>query len=169
MQIKMKLLPLALLALSPNLFAQQIPGAGSQLRELTPPILPQKNEPSIRITESAAPATTEQNLAKVRVDQLKFSGARIGSETDAELQAISHFTPGSELSLNELEAMAGRITQHYREKGYFVARAYLPAQDISNHVVTIAINEGRLGKVDLRNTSRLDDALANGLLSGLDT
>jgi len=168
MQIKLKLLPLALLALSPNLFAQQIPGAGSQLRELTPPILPQKNEPTIRITESAAPAASEQSLAKVRVDQLKFSGARIGSETDAELQAISRFTPGTELSLTELEAMAARITQHYREKGYFVARAYLPAQDISNHVVTIAISEGRLGKVELRNTSRLDDALANGLLSGLE-
>ncbi|MEO6173386.1 MAG: ShlB/FhaC/HecB family hemolysin secretion/activation protein, partial [Arenimonas sp.] len=40
---------------------------------------------------------------------------------------------------------------------------------ISNHVVTIAISEGKLGKVELRNNSRLDDDLANGLLAGLDT
>jgi hemolysin activation/secretion protein len=64
--------------------------------------------------------------------------------------------------------MAARITAHYRSHGYFVARAFLPAQEVSDNVVTIAVSEGHYGKVQLRNSSRLSDGLANGLLEGLD-
>ena len=59
--------------------------------------------------------------------------------------ALTGFTPGSELSLADLQAMAARITKHYRSRGFFVAQAYLPAQDIRDQEVTIAVSEGRLG------------------------
>jgi len=167
MQIKTTFLPLALFALSPNLLAQQIPGAGIQLQQVTPPMTPQKNEPRIRIEESAAPATPDSDSVRVRVDRLQFTGVSAGSE--AELLTISGFKSGSEMTLSELQVMAARITEHYRAQGYFVARAYIPAQDISSHVVTINVSEGRYGEITLRNTSRLHDSVANGRLDGLDS
>jgi hemolysin activation/secretion protein len=88
--------------------------------------------------------------------------------TAAELVAVAQFKPGSELALSDLEAMAARITAFYRQHGYFVARAYLPPQDVSRHVVTIAVVEGTYGKVTLRNTSRLSDGVALARLDGLD-
>ena len=167
MQIKLKLLPLAMLALSQSLLAQQIPGAGSQLRQLETPPVPQKTEAKIRIEEATSPPPSDAVSASVLVNELQFSGAAVYSSS--ELLAIARFTPGTELTLQELQAMAARITTHYRNEGYFVARAYLPAQDISNHVVRITVSEGKLGQVVLKNTSHLSDGLANSQLAGLDS
>jgi hemolysin activation/secretion protein len=64
--------------------------------------------------------------------------------------------------------MADSITAHYRSHGYFVARATLPAQQITDNSVTIAVSEGTYDKVTLRNQSRLSDAVANDVLDGLD-
>lgn len=166
MKTKMKLLPLALLAASQCLHAQQIPGAGTQLRQITPPALPTRAEPVIRIEQARAPAAPGAASVAVRVDNLRFTGSHVYPE--AELLAITRFSPGSTLTLADLNAMAARITERYRSSGYFVARAYLPAQDISGHVVTIAVVEGNYGKVTLRNNTRLADRVPNRALEGLE-
>ena len=167
MQIKIKLLPLALLAAYQCAAAQQIPGAGTQLRQLTPPVAPQRAEPRIRIEESTSPAVAGASSATVLVSRLEFTGT--GATAPAELLAITGFVPDSQLSLADLQAMAARITAHYRAQGYFVARAYVPAQDISDHVVTIAVSQGNYGEITLRNHSRLADRVARRALDGLDS
>jgi hemolysin activation/secretion protein len=167
MKLKHQLMPLALLALSPSLYAQAIPGAGTQLRQITPPPPPQRSEPAIRIERASEPAAPGAASASVLVSQLRVTEARAFPER--ELLRITGFKPGTILSLGDLQAMAARITAHYRSHGYFVARAYLPAQDISNHIVTIAVSEGRYGKLELRNHSRLSDDIANAQLAGLDS
>jgi hemolysin activation/secretion protein len=63
--------------------------------------------------------------------------------------------------------MASRIAAYYNRRGYILAQAYLPAQDIPNGAVTIAVVEGRYGRVTLRNHSRLSDGAARDVLSGL--
>jgi hemolysin activation/secretion protein len=162
-----QLWPLALLALSPSLFAQVIPGAGTQLRQLTPPPPARPAEPAIKIEEGSTAVTPGVATESVRVDQLHIAGAQ--AYTEQELLQVTAFVPGSTLTLSELQAMAARITARYRQDGYFVARAFLPSQDISNHVVTITVSEGRYGKVEVRNESRLDDGLANDMIAGLDS
>jgi hemolysin activation/secretion protein len=165
--VKTNLLPLALLALGQSVAAQQIPGAGTQLQQLPPP--PQQQpaaEPRIRIEEATAPAAPGSDSIRVRVDQLNVTGAT--RFTAAELVAVAQFKPGAELALSDLQAMAARITEFYRQHGYFVARAYLPPQDVTRHAVTIAVVEGTYGKVTLRNTSRLSDGVALARLDGLE-
>lgn len=162
-----RLLPLLLLTLGQGVLAQQIPGAGSQLRQVAPPPVMQKSAPEIRIEEATAPLAPGADAVKVLVQDLEVSGASAYSA--AELIAITRFTPGSELTLPELQTMAARITEHYRSNGYFVARAYLPAQDVSDNVVTIAVSEGNYGQVTLRNQTNLSDGLAHGLLDGLES
>ncbi|MDH5822456.1 ShlB/FhaC/HecB family hemolysin secretion/activation protein [Luteimonas sp. RD2P54] len=167
MNITMKLLPLALLALSQSLLAQQLPGAGSQLKQVPAPPEVRKSEPEMRIEEATTPTVAGADTVRVLVTRLEISGARV--YTEAELIAIAGFTPGVKLTLSQLQAMAARITEHYRANGYFVARAYLPAQDISDNVVTVAVSEGNYGEVILRNQTNLADGLANGLLGGLES
>jgi hemolysin activation/secretion protein len=162
-----RLLPLLLLTLAPGVHAQQIPGAGSQLRQVPPPPAAEKAAPEIRIEEATTPPDPGADLVRVLVTQLEISGAR--AYTADALIAISGFTPGVEYTLPELQAMAARITEHYRANGYFVARAYLPAQDISDNVVTIAVSEGNYGQVTLHNQTNLADGLAHGLLDGLES
>ena len=167
MQIKLKLLPLAMLVLSQSLLAQQIPGAGSQLRQLETPPVPPKTEAKISIQEATSPVTSNSSSASVLVNEMRFTGAEVYSSS--QLLSIARFTPGRQLTLQELQEMAARITAEYRNQGYFVARAYLPVQDISNHVVTITVSEGKLGQVVLQNQSRLSDDIANSQLAGLNS
>ena len=165
--MKTKLMPLALLALSPCVLAQQIPGAGTQLNQIQPAAAPQQAEPQIRIEKATTPALPGAPSVSVLVNELQFTGAHVYSTP--ELLKIAGFTPGAQLTLSELQVMASRITEQYRSKGYFVARAYLPAQDISSHVVTIAVVEGNYGTVTLRNQTNLSNSLVHGVLAGLDS
>ncbi|CAM3798919.1 ShlB/FhaC/HecB family hemolysin secretion/activation protein [Polaromonas hydrogenivorans] len=121
--------------------------------------------PAIRIEPSSAPATAASDAVKIVVNSLRVSGARTYPE--AELVALTGFRPGSELSLADLRGMAAKITERYRSSGYFVAQAYLPAQEIKDGAVTIAVVEGQYGKVAVRNQSHLSDDLVYGQLEGI--
>jgi hemolysin activation/secretion protein len=67
-----------------------------------------------------------------------------------DLQALVADGEGKGLTLKEIEAFAERITAHYRSKGYILARAYVPAQEIREGVVEIAVLEGRIGRIDVQ-------------------
>ncbi|CDS53302.1 Hemolysin activation/secretion protein [Polaromonas sp. CG9_12] len=164
---KNKLLPLALLALSQTGFAQQPPSAGSQLQQIPAAPVPQKIAPNIRLEPSSTPATPASDAVKIVVNRLQVTGAQTYPE--AELVALTGFRPGNELTLGELRGMALKITERYRSNGYFVAQAYLPAQEIKDGVVTIAVVEGQYGKIAVRNQSNLSDDLAYRRLDGINT
>lgn len=160
--------PFALLALCSGALAQQPPSAGGQIQQIPPSPVPPRAAPEIRIEQRATPAPPgPASQVKIVVSTLRVTGASLYPE--AELIALTGFTPGAELSLAELQAMAARITGHYRRNGYFAAQAFLPAQDIKDNAVTIAVSEGRYGKVTLNNQSNLSDRVALNLLGGLDS
>ena len=163
--LKIRLLPLALLAISHHVFAQQLPGAGSQIQQIPPTPLPQKALPQIRIESGVAPAQAGSVESKILVNTLRITGAKAYSET--ELLALTGFVPGTQLTISDLRNMAAKITAHYAKQGYFAARAFLPAQQIKDNAVSIAVTEGQYGQIILRNESRLSDSQANRLLDGL--
>ncbi|TAN07767.1 MAG: ShlB/FhaC/HecB family hemolysin secretion/activation protein [Rhodanobacteraceae bacterium] len=165
---KATLLPLVLLVLSSGALAQQIPGAGSQLQQLPPVPAPQQQAaPNIRIEETTAPAAPGAGSVRVLVNALHVTGEHAFSE--AELVAAAGFHSGSQLSLADLQVMASRITDFYHSHGYFVARAFVPAQKVTGNVVTIAVSEGHYGKVTLHNSSNLSNRLAQSKLNGLNS
>jgi hemolysin activation/secretion protein len=155
----------ALLALSQSAFAAGPPTAGGQFQQLPPSPIIQKEVPKIRIEQGIAPAGPVSDQVKIIVKSLHVIGQTIYSE--AELVAITGFKPGTELMLSDLRGMASKISDYYHKNGYFVAQAYLPAQDITNGVVTIIVIEGHYDKVTLHNEANLSDYVANKLLGGL--
>ncbi len=159
-----KLFTAALLALSQSAFAQT-PPLGGQIQQIPPAPVPQRAIPDIRIEPGTTPAVPGSEQARILVRSLRVTGQTLYSE--AELVAITGFSPGSELTLSDLRGMALKIADHYRRNGYFVAQAYLPAQNIEGGAVTIVVLEGRYGSVSLRNQTNLSDSLANGLLDGV--
>lgn len=167
--IKSKLFTVALLALSQSAFAQisDRPSAGGQILQIPPAPALQRGVPAIRVEQGGTPAELASDSVKVLVRSLNVTGQTL--YTEAELVAVTGFSPGRELTLSELRGMAAKIADHYRRNGYFVAQAYLPAQEIRDGAVTITVIEGRYGKISLRNQSRLSDALPNSLLSGLNS
>ncbi|MCP3952803.1 MAG: ShlB/FhaC/HecB family hemolysin secretion/activation protein, partial [Desulfobacterales bacterium] len=54
---------------------------------------------------------------------------------------------GKPLTMEEMGELTDQITIVYQEKGFILARAYLPEQEIADGVLKIAVAEGRIGKV----------------------
>jgi hemolysin activation/secretion protein len=156
----------ALLASGQSAWAQQ-PPVGGQLQQIPPAAAPPRAAPDIRIDRSEAPVDAEAEGRRIRVDAIRITGATLFAEAD--LVAATGFTPGGELTLAELRNTAARITRFYNSRGYVLAQAYLPAQDVVGGAVTIAVVEGRYGAIDLRNQSGVSDGVIRGLLNGLNS
>ncbi len=137
------------------------------MQQIPPVPVPQRNLPNFELNPSALPPTAPVDSARIVVNSLQLSGVQVFAESD--LLALTGFSAGSLLSLSELRSMAAAIADFYHQHGYFVAQAYLPAQDIQNGVITIAVMEGRYGKVTLNNQSPVSTDLAQGLLRGLNS
>lgn len=165
--LKNSLFPIALLAVSQGIMAQQLPGAGGQMQQIPPINNPKTVPPNVEFKPGSAPSSVGADSTTILVTRLNVTGAQAYSE--ASLLALTGFQPGSNLTLTDLRGMAARIADHYHRNGYFVAQAYLPAQDIKDGVVTIAVIEGRYGRVTLNNQTNVSPDLANGLLGGLNS
>ena len=51
------------------------------------------------------------------------------------------------LTIGQLQEIADVVTRYYHDRGYFLARAVIPAQEVTDGVVHIRVLEGRLEKV----------------------
>ncbi len=142
-------------------------GAGGQFQQIPPAPEPERTIPDIRIDRGDKTRGLGPAGPKVLVQSLHVSGETLFPE--AELIAVAGFRPGSQLDLRDLREMAARISDFYNRRGYFVAQAYLPAQDIEAGAVTIVVIEGHYGKVGLNNHTNLSDHLAHSILGGLDS
>ncbi|WP_426038886.1 ShlB/FhaC/HecB family hemolysin secretion/activation protein [Brevundimonas sp. DC300-4] len=164
--LRSSLIAAALLAVSQNAAAQQPPGAGTQLQQIPPVALPGRMAPDTRIERPEVASDAAADGVQIRVNALRITGATLFSES--ELVAATGFVPESELTLPELRNAAAAITRFYNSRGYLLAQAYLPAQDVLEGTVTIAVIEGRYGAIELRNQTRLSDGVARRILDGLD-
>jgi len=135
------------------------PDAGQVLRELqqTPSLAPAPVVPLQRIEESVDASQGPQG--KVLVKAIQITGNQ--EIATAELSALVAPLIGTERSLAQLNAAARRITAYYRAKGFAVARAYLPAQDITDGAITFAVIEGRIAGYKVNNQARLSNERAS--------
>jgi len=145
--------------------AQIVPDAGSILRqqEQKPPEVPTRPAPTIKQEEPARPALKPADAPRFMLKGFRVTGNTVFAES--ELVELVREYVGKEVAFADLEQAAARISRYYRERGYMVARAYIPAQTITTAgVVEIAVIEGRFGKVELDNKSRVRDSVVRGYL-----
>ncbi|MGC1174187.1 ShlB/FhaC/HecB family hemolysin secretion/activation protein [Polaromonas sp.] len=158
---------LALCGISTAAWAQTppTPDAGQVLRELqpSPALRGSKAAPLQRIEDNA---DVNQDLqGKVLVKSIVVTGNQ--EVPTSQLEPLVASLIGTERSLAQLNAAARRITAHYRAQGFAVARAYLPAQDITDGAITIAIIEGRIASHKINNQARLSDDRASAYFSSV--
>jgi len=66
------------------------------------------------------------------------------------------------ITLGTIETVADRITQFYRERGFILAKAYIPKQEVRDGVVTLTLLLGTLGEVEVHDNEHYDaDKLAS--------
>ena len=131
-------------------FAQAIPDAGSLLRQQQqnqPPAL-RHEAPGALPPEEVKPALTSIVGKHIHVNGFKVTGS-VALFPDEEFRILLKSYTDRDLTLAEIQEAAGAVTRYYREHGYFLARAYVPKQEIASGIVTIAVIEGRIeGKSD---------------------
>ena len=139
-----------------DILQQQAPKQELPVSPSTAPILPQVTPP-----KPALPAGTKVSVA---VKDFRFSGNTVFPS--AELRELVREFIGKTLDFNGLNDAASRVQRHYRERGYFLAVAYLPQQEIKDGIVEIAVLEGRLGRINLQvdPKTRLKESFARGIL-----
>lgn len=58
------------------------------------------------------------------------------------------------VTLGMIETVADTITRYYRERGFFLAKAYIPEQRVRDGIVTLTLLLGNLGEVQVLNNKR---------------
>ena len=148
----------------PNfLYAQTVPGAADASRVKADRPL------KITITEKkpdiSAPKTSTQKEPdgasdiKFLLHDIQFTGNSVFSE--AELKDIYKDMIGKTVSLDKAWVISEEITNKYRQAGYFLSRAYVPAQEIDNGILKINIVEGFIEDVRVTSDNKTQSSLLN--------
>lgn len=148
----------------------------AQTRGTTPPInsgqILQQNQPQTQVPSSdlnlrmQAPSKPRStNATSFYVRRIDITGNTL--LPTEKLHALVASGEGRNLTLNDLDDLADRITQAYRAKGYPLDSAYVPQQTVQDGVVRIAVIEARYGKVTLQNNSAVSNHPLNATLSPL--
>lgn len=126
-----------------------VPSAGVVERELekeyeSKPLEPTREMPAIQIE------IPEEKLSIPDGKKVLIRSIEIRGNQSIPSKTILKWVEGylnSELSLKEIYALCQVIDRNYAKKGYFLARAYPPPQEIQEGVLVIEILEGRLGSI----------------------
>ena len=150
----------------------QIPGAGTLLNEA--PSVPSTNPDSGLIDTKSLPkilkTPPKQDChVKVPVKTVKFSGNKKFSSSFLEGYALTSIAKmkdvkDNRLSLCDLHDLAADITTLYHKNGYLLSFAVIPAQQIKDGVVLIRVVEGKIGKNNLINHTRVSSSFLNAIL-----
>ncbi len=146
--------------------AQVPPSAGQLLNEqqrTLPPAPPAGAAPPTAGTAPAAPSADALPAAglTVQLRSVRFSGATELAASE-NLAALAAPSIGRTLGHGELRQIAEAATRQLRSRGYVLARAYLPRQDLTDGNLEIAVVAGRLqsgpGRVAVTGQTRIDPA-----------
>ena len=94
------------------------------------------------------PAPPAPEALAFRMNGVRLTGAP--ALDAAEVRALVQPYVGRDVTLDDLEALARRITARYRDGGYFLAQAVVPVQTVENGVVEISVIEGRMGRIEVQ-------------------
>lgn len=96
--------------------------------------------------QSGTPSTPD--ALRFSLSGFRFEGNTIIS--DQELRPLTALYLGHEITLAQVNELADKITAAYRDRGYILSRAVVPAQRVDRGTLIIRIIEGSIDKFDLR-------------------
>ena len=133
-----------------------LPGDDGSEIQLPEPLEPEEGE----LLEEPA----EDDQLSVPIRDIRFSGNEVISTE--ELEAIAKDFEGRDLTLEEMSELVDLITITYQERGFILARAYLPKQDIQDGVLEIAVMEGNIGEFKVSGDSVYADNVIKRYFKG---
>lgn len=94
---------------------------------------------------------------------LDRGGVRSGVDKDDIVKLLNLVEDWEEqetwLTLQQLDAIALMVTEYYREKGFILATAFIPEQEVTDGVIRLSVLEGRLGEITVSNQEIFDSSV----------
>ncbi len=139
-----------------EIFAANPPAPAPNIPRALPVPLPTARPPEIKQEEKPAlqPSTSEKDV-KLTINKFEFAGNF--SVTDEQLSSLLKSYQHREIGLAELNQATKIITNYYRQKGFFLAQAYLPEQDVKESALEIVILEGELNELAINTAEGLNE------------
>ncbi|NET71365.1 MAG: ShlB/FhaC/HecB family hemolysin secretion/activation protein [Sphaerospermopsis sp. SIO1G2] len=141
--------------------AQELPSSAdvNRIEPFTPSLLDTTQSKTVAIPDVAPDVSIPDQASAIRfvLDDLMLEGIS-AFDKDTIIKQFASNDIGQEVGLDRVYIIASEITSHYRKHGYFLSRAYVPAQSIENGQVTIAVTEGYIADIELESdeeTSRI--------------
>ena len=143
-----------------------LPGAGVLIQEAQPvtPSAPSNDNPGL-ILKPGQGAMNSESTTTFEVKRIVIEG-NTKIETGV-LHDLVRDDEGKTLTLGQVQKMAQRLTDYYRQQGYPLSRAVIPAQSLEGGVLKIRVIEAEYGKVLLNNSSRALGGSLQSLLNPL--
>lgn len=103
-----------------------------------------------------APATDAEQASRTTVRAVHVEGNTLLPEDT--LRELTAGLAGSERTMAELNAVAARVQDAYRDAGYGGVVAYLPEQEIASGTIVVRVVEGKLAYVRITGLEHFDTA-----------
>ena len=126
---------------------------------------PREDTAPVRIEEAAPAVPPKPGGPTILVRSFAIGGD--SPVPPAELAALLQSDSGKQLSLEQLYALAGRLTSQLRKQGFLVAFAYLPAQEVKDGLVTFSVVPGRYGEIRVKGNAHVNDAFLRSLFHSI--
>lgn len=110
-------------------------------------------------------AKHDPNAPRFLVNAFSFAGNSVFSERLLK-RVVDRFVD-YRLNLHELNQAADLVTRYYRDHGYPIARAIIPAQKVEKGVVLIEVIEGRIGTVSVIGNRRYEQEFITARVADL--
>jgi len=65
------------------------------------------------------------------------------------LESALQQQPPEGFTVNQLQELAGKVADYYHAKGFILAQAFVPAQDVRDGNVTVQVLEGKLSAINV--------------------
>ena len=129
--------------------------------KVTAPMSPSTPAQSIeKRSAPLAPESSRQPTQAAIVKGFLFKSNTVVSKE--QLESITEPYIGQPLELLLLESAAQAVTDYYRKKGYTLALAYVPQQDVKFGVVELAVLEGRIGDITVSGNKYYSSSFIKG-------
>ncbi|MBP0593949.1 ShlB/FhaC/HecB family hemolysin secretion/activation protein [Paraburkholderia sp. LEh10] len=150
MKTPLRLIAAALACSGTFAWGETLPNAGSILQQVEPretrPVPPGGGEALPAVPPATPPAVGAPGPT-FTLKGITFKGNDTIA-SDALLAPVRDQI-GKQVGFADIEAIAAKVTQVYRARGYLLAQVVIPPQDVSAGTVELTVLEGRVGHVRL--------------------
>lgn len=144
-----------------------LPTAGSTMAQVEKQMERQRNKPSVKIEEKVEEQNKYDVKDEVRIKVTRFNVTGQDVLPPKDMDTVLAPYKKKELNFSELMQIADKLTALFKNKGYMLAKVYLPEQNLDSGIVEYKVVIGRLGSVKVENHTSLTQAAIKRQISVL--